>query len=115
MTFQSTTKFLPGSRWVLGSFLFIADKLGDLNLQELELSKVIRSGTGHLPPDLVWVNLINEAQLGHWLIMLWKTDLEPSGDKSDHTLAISIAIIDPIYQSSLESDSEGDKEVYMVG
>jgi hypothetical protein len=53
MTFQSTTMFLPGSRWVLGSFLFIADKLGDLNLQELELSKVIRSGTGHLPPDLV--------------------------------------------------------------
>jgi hypothetical protein len=32
MTFQSTTKFLPGSRWVLGSLLFVANKFGDLNL-----------------------------------------------------------------------------------
>jgi hypothetical protein len=32
MTFQSTTKFLPGPRWVLGSLLFIADKFEDLNL-----------------------------------------------------------------------------------
>jgi hypothetical protein len=32
MAFQSTTKFLPGSRWVLGSFLFIADMFEDLSL-----------------------------------------------------------------------------------
>jgi hypothetical protein len=32
MAFQSTTKFLPGSRWVLGSHLFIVDKFGDLSL-----------------------------------------------------------------------------------
>jgi hypothetical protein len=30
-------------------------------------------------------------------------------------LAVLAAIIDPIYQSSLESDFEGDREVYMVG
>jgi hypothetical protein len=40
---------------------------------------------------------------------------DPSQDKVDHTLAVSAAIIDPIYQSSLESDFEGDREVYMVG
>jgi hypothetical protein len=32
MAFQSTTKFLPGSRWVLGSLLFITDKFEDLSL-----------------------------------------------------------------------------------
>jgi hypothetical protein len=36
MAFQSTTKFLPRSRWVIGSLLFIADKFRDLNLPELE-------------------------------------------------------------------------------
>jgi hypothetical protein len=42
-------------------------------------------------------------------------DLDPIGDKADHTLAVSTATTDPIYQSSLESDSKGDREVYMVG
>jgi hypothetical protein len=50
MVFQFTTKFLPGSRWVLGSLLFDADKFGDMNLQEPESSEVVESGTGHLPP-----------------------------------------------------------------
>jgi hypothetical protein len=50
MAFQSTTKFLPGLRWVLGSLLFIGDKFGDLNLQEHESQEVIGSGTGRLPP-----------------------------------------------------------------
>jgi hypothetical protein len=36
MVFRSTSKFLPGSRLVLGSLLLIADKFGDLSLQELE-------------------------------------------------------------------------------
>jgi hypothetical protein len=36
MEFDSTNKFLPGSRLVFGSLLFIADKMGDLSLQESE-------------------------------------------------------------------------------
>jgi hypothetical protein len=36
MAFQSTSKFLPDSRWVLGSLLFVTDKFGDLSLQEPE-------------------------------------------------------------------------------
>jgi hypothetical protein len=36
------------------------------------------------------------------------------GDEADHTLAILAATSDPIYQSSLESDSEGGREVFMV-
>jgi hypothetical protein len=50
MPFQSTTKFLPGSRWVVGSVLFIADKFGDLNLQESESREVVGLGTSYLPP-----------------------------------------------------------------
>jgi hypothetical protein len=115
MAFQSINKFLPGSRWVLGSLLFIADKFGDLNLQERKLREVVGSSTGHLPPALVWVALINEAQHEHRPTKLGKTDSDPSGDKADHTLAISAAITDPIHQSSPKSDSEGDQKVYMVG
>jgi hypothetical protein len=53
MVFQSTTKFLPGSRWFMGSLEFLTDKFGNLSLQELELGKVARLGIGHLPPPLV--------------------------------------------------------------
>jgi hypothetical protein len=65
MVFQSTRKFLPGSRWVLGSLLFIANKFGDLSLQEPESREVTRPGTDHLPLAPVRVSLRNEAQLGH--------------------------------------------------
>jgi hypothetical protein len=53
VAFQSTTKFLLGSRWVLGSLFFIADMFGDLNLWEPESCEVVRSGTNHLPLALV--------------------------------------------------------------
>jgi hypothetical protein len=42
-------------------------------------------------------------------------DPNPAGDKVDHILAVSTVTTDPIYQSSPESDSEGGREVYMVG
>jgi hypothetical protein len=42
-------------------------------------------------------------------------DLDPMGGKADHTQAIPVATTDPIYQSSLKSDSEGGEEVYMMG
>jgi hypothetical protein len=35
--------------------------------------------------------------------------------KADHTLVVPAATTDPIHQSSLQSDSEGSREVYMVG
>jgi hypothetical protein len=41
-------------------------------------------------------------------------DMDPARDEADHTLAIPVATIDPIYQSLPEFDSEGG-EVYMVG
>jgi hypothetical protein len=61
------------------------------------------------------VKLSDQAQFEHGRSKLEKTDLGPAGDKVDHTLAISAATTDPIYQSLPESDSEGSGEVYMVG
>jgi hypothetical protein len=115
MAFQFTNKFIPGSRWVLGSLLFVANKFGDLSLQEPESREFIKSGIDRLPPAPVQVGLINEAQLRHGFTKLGKTDTDSSGDKADHILTISTAITDPIYQLSLEFDSEGDREVFMVG
>jgi hypothetical protein len=92
MTFQSTTKFLPGLRWVLGSILFIANKFGDLNLQKSESREVVGSGTNRLPPAPIGVGLVNEAQLKHGLVKLRNMDLDPSGDKTNHTLPVSLAI-----------------------
>jgi hypothetical protein len=112
MTFQSTTKFLPGSRWFLSSLEFLTDKFGNTSLQELELSKVAGSGTDRLPPALVRVGLVSEAQLR--LDSLGETDTDPMEDEADHTLTAQAAAIDPIISLSSGSDSEYGREVYMV-
>jgi hypothetical protein len=114
MAFQST-KFLFGSRWVLGSLLFIVDKFGDLSLQEPESREVIRSDIVHHPPAPIWVSLVNKAQLRHGSDKLGTTDTDPSRDKADHNLVGSPVITDPINQSPPKSDSKGGKAVYMVG
>jgi hypothetical protein len=108
-------KFHCGSRWVLGSLLFIADKFGDTNLREPESSEVIGSGTGSLPPSRVRVDLVNESQLRHGPIEMGKVDPDPLEDNTDHTQVLTVAVSDPICQSPSESDSEGDREVFMVG
>jgi hypothetical protein len=66
-------------------------------LQEPESIKVVGSVTGHLPLDLVRVNLISEAQLRHALNALGETDSDPTWSKADHTLAVLADTIDPIY------------------
>jgi hypothetical protein len=106
MAFQSTTKFLPNSRWFLGSLEFLTDKFGNPSLQESELSKAIRSGTGCLPPVPVRVGLINELQLGHRLSSLWEADSDPAEDRANHSLATQAGTTDAIYSPSSEFDSE---------
>jgi hypothetical protein len=98
MTFQSTTKFLLGSRWVLGSLLFVAAKFRDLSVQEPELLEITGLVTGRFPSALVRVGLINEARLGHRSMVLGEVDSDPSGDKADHNLAEFPATTDPIDQ-----------------
>jgi hypothetical protein len=41
--------------------------------------------------------------------------MHPSGDKADHNEIAGLTVVDPIYQSPSESDSDGGREVYMVG
>jgi hypothetical protein len=113
MAFESKTKFLPGSRWFLGS-IELTVKFRNLSLQEPELSNVTGSGTGCLPPAPVRVNLINEAQLEHGLSSLGETDTDPAGDRADHTMAAQAAATNLIYSPSLKSNSEYDRDVYMV-
>jgi hypothetical protein len=115
MVFQSTTKFLPGSRWVLGSLLFIIDKFGDKNLQEPESPKVAGSGTDCIPLILARDGLIIEAQLGHRSDKSGEAGSDPLGDKTDHNKTSFLARIDPIYQSPLESNFDCSREVYIVG
>jgi hypothetical protein len=61
MTFQSTNKFSLDSRWVFGSLLFIADKCGDLSLQEPKPREVAESGADCVPLILARVGLVTEA------------------------------------------------------
>jgi hypothetical protein len=84
IAFQSTTKFLPSSMWFLGSLEFLTDQFGNLSFQEPELSEVIGSGTGYLPPALVCVGLVIDAQLR--LGPLGEMDTNPVEDKADYTL-----------------------------
>jgi hypothetical protein len=92
MAFQSTTKFLPGSRWFLCKLEFLTDKIGNLSLQGLESSEVNESG----PPAPVQVGLINKAQLRHGLDLLGETEMDSVGNKADHALVVLEAAIDSI-------------------
>jgi hypothetical protein len=84
-------------------------------MQEPELREIIRLDTDRLPPAPIRVGLVNEAQLRHILSELGKLGSDPEGDKADHILAIPTTTIDPICLLPLVSDSEGGREVYMVG
>jgi hypothetical protein len=104
MTFQSSNKFLPDSRWVLGSLLFIVDKFGDLSLQEPESREVTGLDTDHIPLIPARVGLVHEAQLKHGFNTLGEAESDPSWDKADHHGVSCPATANPIYQPLLEFD-----------
>jgi hypothetical protein len=113
MAFQSTTMFLPDSRWFVGSLEFLTDKFGNLSLQQPESSEVVGSGIGNLPLASARVSLVNEARLR--LGSLQETDTDPMEDRVDHTQAAQVAATDLIYSPSSRLNSEYGREVYMVG
>jgi hypothetical protein len=115
MAFQSTSKFSLDLRWIFASLLFIPDKFGDVSLQEPELQDVIRSGTNCIPLISARVSLVTEAQLRHRLDTFGEAESDPSRDKADHHGITCPVTADPIYQSPPESDSDGGRDVYMVG
>jgi hypothetical protein len=49
MVYQSATKFLPGSMWLLGSLQFITDKFRDLTLQECRIPKFLFLNVNRFP------------------------------------------------------------------
>jgi hypothetical protein len=65
MTFELTNKFLPRSRLVFRSLLFIADKMRDLSLQEPKSWEIIGSAIGRFASIPGQVGLAFEARLGH--------------------------------------------------
>jgi hypothetical protein len=115
MAFQSTSKFFSGSRLVFGSILFIADKMGDLSLQELESLEIVGSGIDHFPPPPARVYLTCEAQLGNGSSISGESELDPSGGNADHHEMCCPDAADPIYKPSPESDSDNNQEIFMVG
>jgi hypothetical protein len=115
MAFQSTSKFLPDSRLVFGSLLFIADKMGDLSLQEPESQEINGVGIDRVHPIPARDGFACEAQLRHRSCLLGESDPYPSGDSVDHHEICCPTVIDPIYKPSLESDSDSGQEVFMVG
>jgi hypothetical protein len=112
---RSSSKFLPNSKWDFGSLLFIADKFGDLSLQETESWEITGSGTDHVPPISAQVGLVSEARLGHGFSASGEAESDPSGDKADHHEIGCPTAVDPINQPPPEFDSDSGREVYMVG
>jgi hypothetical protein len=106
MVFQSISKFLPDSRLVFGSLLFIADKMGDLSLQELESWG---SGTDWVHPIPAWYGLACEAQLGHRSSIWGELEPDPLGDNVDHHKICCLAATYPIYKSSPKSNSDSGR------
>jgi hypothetical protein len=100
---------------VFGSLLFIADKMGDLSLQEPESWEIAGSDTDRFPPTPARVGLACEAQLGHESSRLGESELDPSGNNVDHHMICCPDAAHPICKPSPESDSDGGREVFMVG
>jgi hypothetical protein len=82
--FKSTSNFLPDSRLIFRSLLFIADKMGDMSLQEPKSREVAGSDTGRFPPTLVRVGLACEARLRYRSSRSVKSESDSSGDNIDH-------------------------------
>jgi hypothetical protein len=114
MAFDSTSRFLPGSRLVFGSLLFIVDKMGDLSLHQPEWREIIRSDTDHFPLTSTRAGVACEAWLGRGSIGSGEFELGPSGDSVDHHEICCPDTTDPIWEPWLEPDSDG-QEVFIVG
>jgi hypothetical protein len=115
MVFESAIKFLSGSRLVFGSLLFIADMMGDLSLQESEPQAIIGSDADQFPPTPVRVSLACEARPEHKSNKLAESKSDLFGDTVSHHDIYCPITADPIYKPLWESDSDDNREIFMVG
>jgi hypothetical protein len=99
MAFKLVTKFLLDSRLVFRSLLFIADKMGDLSLQEPMPQEIVGLGIDRFPSTSVRVSLTCEAPLGHGSSKLGESESDLSGDSTDHREVCCPVTADPIYKT----------------
>jgi hypothetical protein len=78
-------------------------------------TRISSSGTDRLPTIATRVGLIIEAPLRHGSTESGEAGSNPAGGKADHHEMVFPAATYPICQSLPESNSDGDREVYMVG
>jgi hypothetical protein len=117
MTFQASAKFLPGSGFVFGSLHFIANKFGDLSLQEPEQHKVSEPGTNRPPSSPARVGLTLQTRPEHGSDVLGESESDTFGENTGHLRVCCPNTVDPIYNhiALSESDSESNREIFMVG
>jgi hypothetical protein len=81
--------------------------MGDLSLQEPEPREITGSNTDRFPPTLVPVGLSCGAQLKLGSNRTGEFESKPLGDYVNHNGVSCQEVADPIYKSSLGSDSNG--------
>jgi hypothetical protein len=117
MMFQASAKFLPGSGFVFGSLHFIANKLGDLSLQEPEQQKVLEPGTNRPPSSPARVGLTLQTRPEHGSDVLGEFESDTFRENTDHLRVRCPDTVDPIYShiALSESNSKSIREIFMVG
>jgi hypothetical protein len=95
MAFDSTSRFLPGSRLVIEYVLFIADKMGDLSLHQPESWEIDGSNTDHFPSTPTQAGLACEARLGHGSSGPGEFESDPSGDSvNHHEMSLTLRVVE---------------------
>jgi hypothetical protein len=95
MAFDSTSRFLPGSRLVIESVLFIADKMGDLSLHQPESWEIDGSNTDHFPSTPTQAGLACEARLGRGSSGPGEFESDPSGDSvNHHEMSLTLRVVE---------------------
>jgi hypothetical protein len=117
MAFQALAMFSTGSRFVFGSLHFIVNQLGDLIMQEPEQQENSGSGINQSSTTLARVSLVSEAWLGHESDVLREFESDLFKEDVGHLGSCHPNMEDSIYNviALSESDSEGDREVFMMG
>jgi hypothetical protein len=105
-------KFLPGSRVVFGSLLFVADKMGEVSLQEPESREIVGLDTRYFPPAPTQVGVACEARLEHGSNRSGEFESDPSRDNVNHRKICCSDATNPIYKPLPKSNSDGGREVY---
>jgi hypothetical protein len=115
MVFIFTSKFLPGSRMVFRSLLFIVDKMGDLSLLEPEPREIAGLDIDHFQSTPVQVSLARGAQLELRSSDIGQSKSEPLGDHIDYNGISCPKAANLIYKPLSGFNSDSGHDVFMVG